>query len=327
MRPTIPTATAGRSEGAMDNLSLMALAGGGYSDGSLTNEEALKIQEKLWRFLARRTELYTMGDSSSVPAETAGELLNSICFTLSLCLKESGSPASLLASADLEELFARGVRATEKQVERGKLLWQAACVSVPKIDNISLRDTLRGIGGFFKRYDHRFFAHQIPCDIDYQLCRAVPDELHGIEYLNEYLSRIIIENDFLRKFDERLVIRLLKSYCPDYKGLLINLYEPAAVNAAGLALTGGDVFSLDITDADRARLSALLAGLPESSARKALSDCAGRLYRAVDIGDAAAREYLTQTALGLWPRIAAALPSGKLDGIFLSIASDESNDI
>lgn len=310
-----------------DALSLMALAGGGYSDGSLTEEEALKIQEKLWRLLARRTGLYTMGDSSSVPAETAGELLNSICFTLSLCLKESGSPVRLLASSDLGELFALGVRATEKQVERGKLLWKAACASVPNIDNISLRDTLGGIGGFFKRYDHRYFAHQIPCDIDYQLCRAVPDELHGIEYLNEYLSRIMIENEFLRKFDEHLVIRLLKSYCPDYKGLLINLYEPAAVNAAGLTLAGGDVFSLNITDADRTRLAALLAGLPESSARKMLSDCAVRLCLALDIGDASQREYLTQTALGLWPRISAALPIGRLDGIFLSAASEESTGL
>jgi hypothetical protein len=191
---------------------------------------------------------------------------------------------------------------------------------VPKIENLSLRDTLRGIGGFFKRYDHRFFAHQIPCDIDYQLCHAVSDELRGIEYLNEYLNRLIIENDFLRKFDEHLVIKLLKSYCPDYRGLLINLYEPAVVNAIGLALTAGDAFPLDITDDDRARLAALFAGLPESGARKALTDSAERLSSSLDIEDISAKEYLSQTAAELWPRIAAALRSGKLDGIFLSIA-------
>jgi len=316
----IPTVTAARSEYAMDSLSLMTLAESGRSDGSLNEEEALRIQEKLWRLLVRRTTLYTMGDSSSVPVETAGELLSSICFTLNLYLKESGNSMKLLVSADLEELFALGVKETEKQIERGKQLWQAACINVPKIENISLRDTLRSIGEFFRRYDHRFFAHKIPCDIDYQLCRAVPDELFGIEYLNEYLSRLIIESDFLRRFDDRLVVRLLKSYCPDYKGLLINLYEPAAVNAVGLALAGGNVFSLDITDDDRARLTSLFEGFKEPMARKALTDSAEKLFSVLDIKNISARQYLAQTVTDLWPRIAAALPSGGLDGIFLSIA-------
>jgi len=55
------------------------------------------------------------------------------------------------------------------------------------------KDTLTNIDFFFKRYDYHFFAHEIP-DIFYQLNQPVPQELQGIEYVNEYLSRLLKEN-------------------------------------------------------------------------------------------------------------------------------------
>ncbi len=289
----------------MADFDLMAFAGGESAEGNLTNMDMTGIQAGLWRLLAARTERYTMGDSSSVPVETAQELLTSICFTLGLYLKENGGSLQMLAESDLNELLGAGFKILEERLELGKRLWQAACLTAPEIENISCRDTLQGIGSFFRRYDYRFFAHQIPCDIDYQLSQPVPDTLLGIEYLNEYLRRILIENHFLRRFDRKLVIRLLTSFCPDYKGLLINLYEPAAVNALGLALIGGDPFLLDIDDAGRARLAALLTPLPERTVRSALKRAAEVLCRALDIRDAAAQHYLTRTAENLYPRIAA----------------------
>ena len=50
--------------------------------GGLSGEEISRLQEKLLELLARRTALYTMGESSSIPRETAEELLRSLCYTL-----------------------------------------------------------------------------------------------------------------------------------------------------------------------------------------------------------------------------------------------------
>ena len=44
----------------------------------LSGEEISRLQEKLLELLARRTALYTMGESSSIPRETAEELLRSM---------------------------------------------------------------------------------------------------------------------------------------------------------------------------------------------------------------------------------------------------------
>jgi len=294
----------------------LILSSGGHSE-PLTEDDELLIQSKLWQLLARRTELYTMGDSSSVRIETAQELLQSINFCLEIYLKQSGKTKKLFVTADLEELFALGQKAIEKQIDLGKRLYNKACLTAPKIENISYMDTLRSIGGCFKRYDYRFFAHLIPCEIDYQLCHAVRESLQGIEYINQYLGRIIIENDFVRSFQKNRVESLLESYCSDYIGLLINIYEPIAANAVGLALLQEDVKELSITASDSERLTRFFEPLSATPAKIALNEAADRVCTELGISDPSSVRYLRKTTEELYPRIEAALGRGSLDGIFL----------
>ena len=289
---------------------------GGLSE-TLSETEEQSIQAKLFALLARRTELYTMGEHSSVRIETAQELLQSVIFCLNLYLKQSGNKRKLLAQADLEELFKLGQGVIEERLELGKKLYRIACDSAPEIENTSYKDTLRNIGDFFKRYDYRFFAHLIPCDIDYQLCNPVQEGLQGVEYINQYLGRIIIENSFVSKFENSIVERLLNSYCSDYKGLVINIYAPLAANAVGLALLHEEVRSLCITEADGERLVKLFEPLSVTPAKKALGDAAERACAELKISDASSVRYLRKTAEELFPRIEAALPHGGLDGVFV----------
>ena len=277
------------------------------------------IQRKLWCLLARQAKRYTLGDSGSIPLETGEELFSSICFTLKLYESENGTSSALFAGADLDALLREGVKLIEKKLALGKGLYREACLSAPKIENIAYGDTLRNIGGFFQRYDYRFFAHQIPCAMDYPLAQPVPESLLGIEYINEYLRRTVLENHFLQHFDTSLLIRLLEAYCPDYKGLLINLYEPVAANALALALLGGDVFVLDIDATQQARLQELFFPLPGEETQAALAKAAALLCCTLNIREGAAQAYLMQTAKALSPRIRAALSGGSLAGLFLSL--------
>ncbi|MFB0920871.1 MAG: DUF6179 domain-containing protein [Oscillospiraceae bacterium] len=294
----------------------LVLSSGGLSE-PLTEEDETIIQTKLWKLLARRTELYTMGDSSSVRIEIAQELLQSINFLLELYLKKSGNSKKSFVNSDLEELLRQGQAVCEEKIELGKLLYSKACLTAPEIESISYRDTLTEIGGFFKHYDYRFFAHRIPCDIDYQLCNPVKESMEGIEYINDYLGRIIIENDFVRRFERNRVERLLESYFPDYRGLLINLYAPVAANAVGLTLLHEDISRLNVKASDDARLVKLFYGLSATPAKKALNEAALRVCGELNISDASSVRYLRKAAEELFPRIDAALPHGTLVGIFI----------
>ena len=180
-----------------------------------------------------------------------------------------------------------------------------------------MQDTLRGIGTFFRRYDVRFFAHEIPCDIDYQLAIPVEPEQKGVDYVNRYLERLTLENEFLRRFTRAAMEPILRRYCPDYWGLLINLYEPVATNALGLALLGEQVQALAISPAACRRLRERFAGRTFAEIGTMLDRAALRLSGETALCGAET-EYLRAWAKRLAPRIETAARYGGMDGIFLS---------
>ncbi len=303
-----------------NNNYLALISNQALQDGILSDDDVLDIQMKLFSLLAKRTHRYTMDDSSSVPIEIAEDLYQSICFSISLFLKQTGNSILFLKDTEPGQLLKLAWTEIELQIKEGKKLLKLVRSTSQKIDNKSYIDTLKEIGNFFKDYDYRFYAHEIQCDIDYQLCHPLNKELQGIEYINEYLRSLLIENEFCSHFDKGIIVALLRSYCPDYKDLLINLYEPVAVNAFALALLHEDIFALDITDFHRDKLLRCFNMWSRQHAEIELRKAASQICSSLQIKDTAKIEYLKNTALHIYPRVAAALPSKCLDKIFLSLS-------
>jgi len=290
-------------------------------------EDSGNFQRGLWALLARQTQRFTMGDSTSVPVETARELLKSICFTLDSYLEANNDDPLLLWTMSADKLFKAGQARLEKEIETGKDYLRQVKKDAPPVDNISYRDTLVGLESFFRNYDYRLMAHEIPGDIDYQLCLPVPAKLYGIAYINEYLRRLLIENSFCRCFRAEQISTLLAGYCPDYRELLINIYEPLAANTVGLALLEKDVTSLAIGEADRAGLLKLFTNRGEAETAAMLREAAAAVCRTLHIGDAAAAAYLQSAALLLVPRIRAALEENDLSGVFIPPARPQNTEL
>ncbi len=289
------------------------LSGGGEV---LPQWEIYEAYNRILCLLPEQVERYTMGDSSSVPVELAEELLKSVCFTFRVLLKSGGASLSDLKYGDIDEAFRTGRAAIERELDKGRALYKRALESAPAVQNISYADTLRNLGRFFEKYDSRFFAHEIPCSIDYQLCHNLPDGLIGVEYINEYLRRIIIENDFCGRFNAGNIGKVLRSFSPHYKELLVNLYEPLAVNACGLAVVKGDIRALSVSEKDRSELYNEFRGLPRDCAVQKLLSAARRVCAELNITEREEVFYLEETARNLYPRLAVAVASGGLAGVF-----------
>ena len=301
----------------MDNY-LAEVSNQALRDGRFDEKDMLRIQKGLWLLLAQQTERYTMGDSSSVPAETALELFRSICFSIGWYLQESGDDISLL-TVNVQNLLQLSRAMLQERIEEGKKLLRQTAASAPPVGSRSYLDTLNGLGEFFRCYDCRFFAHEIPGNIDYQLNQPVPETLLGIAYVEEYLHRLLIENKFCRSFNTEIMISLLENSCPEYRELLVNIYEPVAVNAIGCVLLGKDVRELDISADDRIRLVDYFHSLAQDEARKALRAAADRVCSELQIFDPASCDYLRQTTRELYPRIKAAIAGGDLEEVFTSL--------
>lgn len=128
---------------------------------SLSPEDTLCAQEALWGLLKQQARLYYAPDSTSLPAETAAALAESILLTLG-----AGRNPAVLLSTDLHTDFRQGQRRLSQKLMLSQHLLQTALASRPHIENRSLSDTLNSLKSFSKRWDFHFFAQEIPCDID-----------------------------------------------------------------------------------------------------------------------------------------------------------------
>lgn len=287
-------------------------------EGLLSPGEAMKIKSKLWAVLAGRAESYAMGDSS-VRMETAQELLRSVGFVLRHGIGAEDEPSavrSVLLDGDYDDLFRAGLLRIEALVREGEALLSRVRETAAPIDNKAYRGTLRELGVFFQRYHYHHFAHEIPCLLDYPPAHPVDESLLGIEYINEYLRRLLIENEFMGRFDSRTVTLLLRSASSDYREDLLNMYETVAANALALTLLGGDILSLDVTDRDRSRLLSLIGGWREDTAPTKLRAASDELCGILGIDGDAAREYLALTAQALYARIKQILLFKRLESVF-----------
>ena len=67
----------------------------------------------------------------------------------------------------------------------------------------------------------------------------VSESLLGINYVNQYLARLAAENSLLTRLPQGEVRAVLERSCPDWRGLLVNLYAPVAANALARTPSAG----------------------------------------------------------------------------------------
>ena len=94
---------------------------------SLSPEDTLCAQEALWGLLKQQARLYAP-DSTSLPAETAAALAESILLTLG-----AGQNPAVLLSTDLHTDFRQGQRRLSQKLMLSQHLLQTALASRPHI--------------------------------------------------------------------------------------------------------------------------------------------------------------------------------------------------
>lgn len=285
-------------------------------EAAFDEEEQRLFRARMWALLKRRVRWETMGDASSLRIEQAEELLRSIAFTLNAYLQYTGEERRVLLTGDLNDLLLKGQDMLSALVRETKTLYDEARCAVRDFGNLSLRDTLRNIGGFFARYQPLSYAHQIPADIDYQLSQPVSESAEGVLYIREYLRRLLFENAFLARFSQADVCAALERYYGDYREPLVNLFEPVAACALGLSILDGGVRTLQIDPTQLSALEKRFQALDDADARALLDRAASRVLTRLDLLTPFSLSYLQKSARALLPRIRAAQ---SLSGVFPTV--------
>ena len=107
------------------DLSLIPLTEYGLRHGLLTEDDLRRLRAESLPLLRCQAERLTGGRSSSLPAETAEALLDSVFYTVSLALKRCASPEealTLLRQQPLDTLFAAGQKRLTRKVQAARVM-------------------------------------------------------------------------------------------------------------------------------------------------------------------------------------------------------------
>ncbi len=192
---------------------------------SASSLDADRAQENFSRLMVHVANLYRMGGSSSVSSYEAQELATSVAYVLGIADATVEEATCVLDVEDSIALWHEGLHALDVRVDAALDMWREIIVTMPPIRNVALRDTLASLGELRRRYDTRFAAHEVPCDIDYQLSMPVDPQLLGLDYIEAWLAQLLAETRWIAQFNAASCVNVLERACPDYKGLHVNLYD------------------------------------------------------------------------------------------------------
>lgn len=285
--------------------------------GVLSDEDCERIQYSCIAVLASLSEKYNNGDSSSIPAETAQELLDSILFTVGVKLKacpDLEAALEALKTAGIDPLFISGLKIIDRKILAAKAIHSRLKNELIETENVYYRSTIvDGINGFFKLYYPGFFAQKIHITADYPTLAKIND-LDGIEFIETYLKYLYYENRFLSLFDGWRTERLLLSFAPGYAEMPVNLYEPVLSAAIGCVLCRRPPDKLSLTDDDIERLYDIFS---DKTRIKPILSSALTLLEGVISPTAGMTAYLDTSLGALTAAVENAVVTHTLDKVFI----------
>lgn len=246
-----------------------------YELGLVSDGEVELFQGRLLELLSYITFKYTKGESSSVMEDVAKRFADSSLYLIGLKLRtfESRSDAlDVLLHNNLTSLYEDGIVIGSKLLGDCKKQFNSIVKAFVTCGNEALSSSLKGtVKLYLQKYSRavKFFAHEIPTIIEYDLYHPI-DNFEGIEYINDYLLRLSIENEFLKLFGGDALISLFKSFDKEYKESLFNLFEVVLKNAVCAILLGKTAGTLLISNDDVSELDAIIETLDEGEVYNAV---------------------------------------------------------
>ena len=222
-----------------------------YENQMITENDIVNLQMQSLQLLDEKIYKYNGGDSSSIRKEFAKEISDSNNYTISIYLKTFNNPDEALKEIQekgLKIAYQEGRKKIDKMLNIIRLMYIKVKQNKLNIENATYNDTIiGGIQGFLKIYDPDFKAQDIKITADYPLYNNLIGKLDGVEFIQEYLNSIYLENTFCKKFSEEKIKYLLYGYSHDYKELIINIFEIVLLETIGCKLAKRDIQDLSIS--------------------------------------------------------------------------------
>lgn len=204
-----------------------------------------------------------------------------------------------------------------KRIEFGKELLNKLQKNKIEIQHPAYCNTLKEQQEFFRKYDYNFAAQDAPIAIDYYLSLQ-EENTSGINYICNYMQKLILENEFCKYFEISKINFLLRGYDEEYEQSLINIFECVLINSVGCVLCKKSIFDLSITDLERDFLKIRLKDISKYEWDNLLYEVIENLLLQLKITDIKIKEHCLCSARKNLAVIKNALGNDCLKSIFVS---------
>lgn len=297
-----------------------------YEKKLLEDKDFNKIYFERLNLLKIQLKYYTKDESSSVMVEVAEKILNGVDYTIGVYLKSLENVDLIIEELkvySLDEIFKKGNDLIKEKVVKSKKLLGKIQENKLKVNNFSYSDTIDyGISLFFKQYNDFFLPQETPASIDYQLCLDNMNYV-GIEYIENYLHAVNLENKFSYYFSINEIKELLKGYDEKSELLLINIFELVLTNAIGLMICGQPLSSLNINNVDRNYIKEQLKELSQEKLEEELLMYASNLCEDLNIINSKLINYIYKAVFKIAPSIKGSIELNKLETVFIEFSKED----
>lgn len=168
-----------------------------------SDEEAHEILALFQKELSH----YVGEGASSVSERTGRNIFASVTYTLSLAPDRK---------VPIDQRFCDGQQVLLSLLEESEQNFRSILAMKIHLPLDTYYGTLyREIPAFFRLYDAQYAAHETPSLLDYPLALEIED-MSGIVYMHEYLHRLRIESEYVRRIPEVLYSELIQAYSRKY---------------------------------------------------------------------------------------------------------------
>ncbi len=272
----------------------------------LSPEEQQKLLSQLYLLCGKQVQSYHkqrhMGANSSVPAELAQELLESIEYTVN-------QVGGIYAHGDWEKALRLGQAVLENKHKKAIGQLELVMATAPSWQTECRWEAVGCLRRYLDSYDYRHLAHKGPDELFYPILLATPDGIQGIDTCLFYLNILWIENQIMAGVSEEA----LEQFCSRLPAETLNPCEPLLINGIGKMLLDAGLDSLLLAPEDCAPLLAALLHATESTLRAA----ADRLSQWLNLKDEGARQYVQAVVPQLAIRLQGGTPPWDMENLFL----------
>lgn len=249
--------------------------------------------EELIPVVAGLTDRFTHGESTSVTYDRANQLMRAVLYCIEEYERQGSDKFPAGPGISAAEAYQAGYRKVVRRTEAAGQKYSGLIAEFTDYGNRACRETVtQGLPAFFRKYDARFNPQEHFLTLDYPVPVSFGENC-GIDLISDYIDCLALEQKFLRRLPESLIVGLLNRWRGDYAELFINIAGFTARNLLAAALAGKKNFPAPYTEAEKEKLRRGVLAVSAEALRQELSRLLNRLIAERYGGDRDLFRYLS----------------------------------